>query len=249
MEKVMRYSVLRYSPSKISGERINLGILFDSKIDGYHSFMYSRKFSRLSHFSDEVNVNDVKDLLGNIAEDVKGSLLSTEEFDIDEYVKYFINDFNFERPKMVAYDDLEEIVDKLYKTYFRFDFDKKDRPTVSDDKKLVFRMLKDSGKLAQRNRTVLGEFKDRITYDITTNDYNIKFFDFDEKDLKRLVSSAKTWAWNAQHDQEKKLIIMYRYSDDVSKSKQEELNVIVNILKESGASVMNIEEGLSLVQS
>ena len=42
---------------------------------------------------------------------------------------------------------------------------------------------------------------------------------------------------------------MYRYSDDVSKSKQEELNVIVNILKESGASVMNIEEGLSLVQS
>lgn len=28
MEKILKYSVLRYSPSSVSGEKINLGIIF-----------------------------------------------------------------------------------------------------------------------------------------------------------------------------------------------------------------------------
>ena len=28
MEKILKYSVIRYSPSSVSGEKINLGIIF-----------------------------------------------------------------------------------------------------------------------------------------------------------------------------------------------------------------------------
>ena len=38
MKKVLRYSVLRYSPSKISGERINLGIAFSDEQQGIMNF-------------------------------------------------------------------------------------------------------------------------------------------------------------------------------------------------------------------
>ena len=35
MEKLLKYSVLRYMPSKLSGEKINLGILFSEENTGY----------------------------------------------------------------------------------------------------------------------------------------------------------------------------------------------------------------------
>ena len=60
MEKILKYSVLRYSPSSVSGEKINLGIIFFDETLNYREFRYSKKFSRLSSFDDEININLVK---------------------------------------------------------------------------------------------------------------------------------------------------------------------------------------------
>lgn len=35
MEKILKYSVLRYSPSTVAGEKINLGIIFYDMKSGY----------------------------------------------------------------------------------------------------------------------------------------------------------------------------------------------------------------------
>lgn len=129
MEKVLKYSILRYSPSKIAGEQINLGIIFDAEADTYREFRYSKKFSRVSNFDDEVDIDVVKGLLKQIKQDVEGTLFSYGNFDIDDYVNYYINDFSFEKPKQIIYEDLSEVLESLYKTYFRFEFDKADRPT------------------------------------------------------------------------------------------------------------------------
>lgn len=248
MDKIMKYSILRYTPSKISGESINLGIIFDSKIDNYLEFRYTKKFSRLMHFDDEIDMDDVKRIIKSIEEDINDSLFSKNLFDIENYVKYFINNFNFDRPKSIVYDDLEEVITSLHKAYFRFEYDKKSRPSVNEDKKLLFRMLSNSGKHAMKDRTVLGAFNDRITYDLITDDYNIKIFDFDNKDLNRLISSAKAWAWNAKNSSDKDLLILYRYNDE-TRTNNQEFNIIMDILNDSGAQVMDIEKGMALVQS
>lgn len=129
MEKKLNYSVLRYSPSAISGEKINLGIILCDEESNYREFYFSKKFSRLSSFDDEINLKMVKTLLYGIEEEVSGDLFSYEAFDIEKFTKFYVNDFAFDKPKTISYTDLEDTVSRLKKTYFRFDFEKKERPS------------------------------------------------------------------------------------------------------------------------
>ncbi len=247
MEKIMKYSVLRYSPTIISGEQINLGIIFDAPADNYREFRYTKKFNRLTSFDDEIDINIVKALMRNIKEDVEGTVMSSGVFDIEEYVKFFINDFHFEKPKKILYDDIREVTESVNKTYFRFDYDKKDRPTGADDKRMFARLIRDSGKSVQLNQKVSGKFDEIITYDLITNDYKVKFFDFDNKDLSKSINTAKTWAWNGAHNSGKDVLIVYRY-DDKEVENDVHFKSIMRILQESGIKVVDVENGLKLFQ-
>lgn len=248
MKKILNYSVLRYSPLRIAGEYINLGIIFDAGKDEYREFRYSKKISRVTNFDDELDAEVIKQLLRRIKEDVEGNLLTTNYFDINEYTKFFVNAFCFEKPRQISYEDLGETVESLYKLYFRFEFEKEERPTREDDQKIVARIFNESGIKTARNQAVCGAFNDQITYDIVTDDYKIKLFDFDDKDLKRLINSARSWAWIADHDAEDNVMIMYRYSNDGARGHNDEFSVILNILNASKATVMTVENGISSIQ-
>lgn len=125
MEKVLRYSVLRYSPSLLSGEKINLGIVFSEESTGYHSFYYARNLSRIKSFDDEIDIPVLKDFLVGIEEEVAGDWFSTG-FDIDSFIRFYINDYKFDSTQAILYHDLEEMITTLKKTYFRFDFSKQE---------------------------------------------------------------------------------------------------------------------------
>lgn len=248
MEKIMKYSVLRYSPRQIAGEQINLGIIFDAPEDNYREFRWTKRFNRLAAFDDEVDLSVVRSLLRNIKEDVEGTIFSAKAFDIDEYVKYFINDYHFERPKKIIYEDILEVVESLNKTYFRFDYDQSERPSSDDDKRMFVRLIRDSGREALRNKKIQGAFDENITYDIVTDKYKIKFFDFDNKDLSKSINSVKAWAWNGFHNSGKDLLIIYRYND-ASVKNNSSFKTIMNILQESGAEVLDVDTGISRIQS
>jgi len=242
------YSVLRYSPSRISGEHIKIGIIFDAPEDQYREFRYIKKFSRLSAFDDELNIENTKILLRGIKEDVEGSIFTYDAFDIEKYVEFFINDFSFERPKQISYDTLDEVLETVHKSYFRFEYEITQRPSVADDTKLLYRILKESGKKAKRKSSLAGAFDEQVTYDIITDDFKIKVFDFDNKDLSKLINSAKVWAWNGMHNVGQKLIIIYRYSN-LDQSQSDNFETILRILQDSGAEVLDIDAGLTLLSA
>lgn len=248
MEKILKYSVLRYSPSTVAGEKINLGIIFCDEERNYREFRYSKKFSRLANFDDEINIQLVKKLLQTIKDDVEGKLFTYEEFDVEEYTKYYVNDFCFDKPKMIKYDDWDEMVERLNKTYFRFDYEKAERPSKADDKHLIEQLICTKGKQFKKDQYVYGVCKDRIKFDIVMDDCNIKIFDFDDKKLNLLINNAKTWAWNIMFGDDKKTIIIYRYNDSASKYK-EEFSIIMDIFKKANANVYDIEEGMQLLQN
>ncbi len=247
-KKLMKYSVLRYSPSRVSGEHINLGILFDAPEDSFYEFRYIRKYTRLATFDDELNIENVKVLLHDIKSDVDGNIFIGNAFNIDEYVKFFINDFCFEKPKAISYEKIEEVVASLHKAYFRFEYEKRERPTADDDRKILARIIESSGKTISKRNCLNGEFDDKITYDLITDDYKIKLFDYDNKDLSRTISNAKTWAWNAMKNKGQKVMFVYRY-DDPDVSQKASFDTIINILKDSGADVVDMETGMSRLQS
>ncbi len=123
MKKTLKYSVLKYSPAKIPGEFINIGILFSEEAVNYHAFYYSKNIARITKFDDVIDANVLRDFLFGIKQDVE-EYDYDENFDIDYYVKFYINDYKFEKPKTIEYEDLEEIIDALKKTYFRFAYPK-----------------------------------------------------------------------------------------------------------------------------
>lgn len=249
MKKQLRYSVLRYSPSKIAGEKINLGIIFEDKENDKREFRHTARFRRIAGFDDELNMETLKNLLNGIKTDVEPSLFSNAQFDLDSYIKFFINDFNFDEPKSVYYDDWDETVEKINKIYFRFDYEKNKRPSKKDEFKLLSDIISTKMDELKWNRKMEGAFNESVTYDFIVDDYKIKILDFDNKDLTKLVNTAKAWAFNCMADSTHKTIIIYRYSDEGSVKDDQTFDSIKKIFEYADAEFLNMEEGIEKIQT
>lgn len=240
MEKILKYSVLRYSPSALAGERINIGIVFSEEATGYHSFYYAQNLSRIKRFDDELDLSVLKDLLQGIEEEVEGDWFD-KGFSIDSFVKFYINDYRFDDPQAIIYLDLEETITSLKKAYFRFDYSKAERPDKKADQRIIVNLISAAGLKPLQNRKITGFYDESITFDIITDDYYVKLFDFDDKDIKRCINTAKSWAWNCNHATDKPIFIIYRFSDK-DPLKNEEFSIISKIFKETNATFISIDE-------
>ena len=212
-EKTLEYSVLRYSPS--TGERINLGIIFSEKQLHYMEFKFTKSLTRLSRFDDEIDINMVKLLLSSIKEDVEGSIFDYREKDIKEYIKFYDNDFSFDPPLSISYEGLEDTMERLMQVYFRFDLPKHKRSSSREDRKFLESVLASSCDNVRKNERTAGVCNETIRYDYSTDEYKIKWFDFDNEDLVKLIPSIKSWAWNSINDKDQKTIIVYRYNNEI----------------------------------
>ena len=119
MYKHLKYSVLRYSPNPITGERINLGILFSDDEINFKEFVPTKDFVRLQNFDDELDIEAVKALLDGIKSDIADE---TRRFDIKEYTKYYVNSFAFDTVNTVLYVDLKEMLDRMTKLYLKMNY-------------------------------------------------------------------------------------------------------------------------------
>lgn len=122
MKQTLQYSVLRYSPSVVSGESINLGMIICAEEGSYREFYYTKKISRILNFDDMVSKNVIEKMLQSIKDEVEGNLFTESHFDIEEYTRFYTNSYCFEKPRTLLYDSLDTQVEELKKTYFRFDF-------------------------------------------------------------------------------------------------------------------------------
>ena len=179
----------------------------------------------------------MKLLLSGIEEDVKAK----NELIIQDYIKFYISNFSFDDPIMVDYEDFDMMTDELYKLYFRFDIPKSKRPDKASDQEMISRILRIKGKDFEKNKKIKGMYNEPISYDIVTDDLYIKLFDFDNKDISRLIGPAKMWAWNCNHAKDKPIFIIYRFSDkDPLKTK--EFSIISKIFKETNTTFISIDE-------
>ncbi len=248
MKKTLRYSVLRYSPSKVAGEKINLGIIFSDEENERHEFKCTNKLKRIASFDNEISIETVRSLLKGIKLDVDNSLLTDGNFDLDEYIQFFINDFYFDEPKKLYYDVWEDTVERINKSYFRFDYEKTERPSKADDLKLLSEIITETSENIQKNQKITGYFNEKVTYDFVTDEYKIKIMDFDDKNLSKLVNSAKSWAINCMTDPDKNTLIIYRYSNRDDVKNNEEFESIKEIFGYVRAKFIDIEEGIELMQ-
>ena len=245
MKQILKYSVLRYTPSIVAGESINLGMIIFAPEEDYREFYFTKKIQRVTNFDDTVSKKVVGKLLQSIKEEVEDDKFETQPFDIEKYVQFFTNNYCFEKPKALLYDSLNDQVEELKKSYFSFDYKKEDRPTYEDDKKLLDRVISANRDDVKRKRRVKGSVDETISFDFVTSDYKVKLFEFNDKDLRRQINSAKSWAWNCMNDDQ--IVLVYRYSEEKNPKYQKEFQTIMNIFDTVDAKVYNIEDDLSVL--
>lgn len=247
-KKIMRYSILRYTPVKAAGEFINLGVLFVDENDGRLQFSYIKKMKRLAAFDDELDINGVRRLLKSINNDANEKM-DERDFVLDEFIQYYLNGFVFSKPKNIVYDDFSEMVKMLEKTFLRFDYEKHERLSKESEQKIFRQLCKAQKVKIKSGYETKGQFDEKVKYDFATNDYYIKIFDYSErKNLSYAINSAKLWAWNACHA-DKKLIIIYRY-DEQNYTTNNEFVSIMKIFESANVQtfdVLQMDEVISMV--
>ena len=105
--KQLEYSILKYHSQQFN-ENIVLGVLLSNKNNKQHNFYYIKNLEILSKYKEEINCNLVKKLLTSIKEETRNT-----NFDIDKFIKYYINDFYFEKVKIINYDNWNDIKNQL----------------------------------------------------------------------------------------------------------------------------------------
>lgn len=241
--KKIEYAALKYYNSCISEECLYVGILFNNITDNKRTFVSIKNFKRLAAFDDDVNIEFFKEYLKSIKEEVEVNIFNyNQEFIMEEYIRPFVNELRFTKITTEMTND-PDFIENMSKLFLKYDCDKKDRLPPKTEKKYIKNILKASN-IEYTTNAITGKYNESINYDFVTANYLIKVFDFENKDLTRLIASAKTWAYNAQKlKREKKTIFLY--DADIIDSK--EFEIIINILKEDAHKVLPIESGIEYI--
>ena len=116
MKKSLKYSILKYSPFTSPNKETNLGILFLEESTGYRFFYHVEDPERIAGLDEKLSKPAIKEFLLGIKEEVSDDRYNNG-FDIDRFIKYYINDFRFDTTKTVQYDDLDTSIAGLIQNY------------------------------------------------------------------------------------------------------------------------------------
>lgn len=143
MDKIFKYTLLKYRPSSVLDEQVNVGILFIFIEDNKVHFTFPKSLARLSALYPHTNLSNTKQYLSSFQS--KANLLSSKHFfgeiNADTIIEkeFFLadaNSFFFSEFKVGIYKSVEKTVSHFTNQYFAYYND----PSVlghKDDKYLV----------------------------------------------------------------------------------------------------------------
>lgn len=241
------YSILRYEPSIVSGEKINLGAIFCYPSTDYREFFSISKWSRVSAFDDTLNIPLMKDLMQDIRSEM-GTSLNNPQFDINKFCLKYNSELYFDTCTMltnVLATDLSSQIEDIKKLYFQFEFDVSVRPSNEDQKKFLRRLLLSKQIPYVWKSTWRGLYGDTITYDFSFGEYGVVFFNLNSAKLdNKTMNKVKAWAWNAENSTDRlKLLILYDLADE----NRSEAKPVLEIFKSAAYKTINIHEGFGEV--
>lgn len=239
--KIM-FSVLRYE--LITTEYMNVGILFYNLDTDERRLETITRWNRLKAFDDELNINLFKILVNSMKEEISNSLFNNNiEFNIERYTKKFCNELRFSKILEYNTDNFEESIEYNRKNFLRYDYDKKDRPNREQQVKYMKKLMK-SNDVKYSVTNPIGYYEERINYDYIIDKYAFKFFTFENKDLRKIIHTAKAWAYTAR-EMSKEYQTVFVYDIDVNDKR---FHSIINILK-NNAKVIKYDDTLHFILS
>ena len=242
MKHIIKYSVLGYSPSIISGENINLGVLISNADNNRIEFHYTRQWDRVRKFDDELDIQGLKSALDDIKNDVETPVFSINRiFSIEEYTRDFVNELHFSKTLQIETDNIDNQIMELRKIYLRFDFDKKDRITKANEFRFVKSLFTGNGITFKQNKRVLGEFGVPINYDLIFKNFGVRYIRFENKDIPKMINGIKSYAWDTRHDPFITPIFIYS-PDNTNARNKDYMDMALKILNDVTDKVYSIDD-------
>ena len=244
MNKI-KYCSLKYYNSIFSEECLCIGVLFYNLTTKEVTFNHIKNFQRLRSFDDEVDMRFMKLYLASIKDEVENNIFNYNSvFDLEKYTTTYVNEFRFSEVNFSENED-EAFISNMTKLYLKFDYDKKERLEKTTEIRYIREALK-AASVEFNSKPVIGTRKENIGFDLQTSEYAMKIFSFGDKDLSRLIPSAKLWAYNAMDIKAyKKTIFLY----DAEVVDSPEFNTVMSILGEHAYKLLPISEGVSWMSS
>lgn len=240
---LLYYAILKYSPSLVSGENINIAALFYYPDSKYKELYTIRDWKRVAAFDDTLNIPLLKDVLLDIGDDI-GTALMNSEFDINTFCAQYHSELYFSAPECITnitVELLSEQIEEIKRMYFQFEYAQALRPTHGQQKTFLSKILRAKAITYKKDLKVIGKYQDQITYDYVIKDCGVKFMDLNQKKGKgNTLTSAKAWAWNCMNrpKETSKIIILVDYDENES-----ELQPVLDILNAVADDVINIHDG------
>lgn len=208
---ILYYSVLRYIPSSIRMESINIGIAIHVPALKLAHFFKLKNTKRVSAFDDEydkdffaMTMDSLRyDINYPVDEDMKPISLGYESrFDDIEsseflYAKthYLSNEFQFSPIQTVTTNkhSLMKDIDSLKKTFLYYDRPKSQRVTKAEVRRLLSKSL-NSYNLTnlEKSPNIKGDFSDKPIFDYRVGDKYIKAISFDYAHQNTMATELKS---------------------------------------------------------
>lgn len=236
------FSIFSYSPSIITNERINLGVLFHDANKNECQFEATKNWNRLQSFDDELNIEFVKDYINGIKKQLEPSLLVSPE-SWQSFIKRFVNEFKFSAVSTVEVEDKDQFITDTKRVYLRYDYPHKERIKPDEQKRYIKNLLK-GYRLPYSTEPIEGKFEEQIRYDYVVENKYFKHFEFDNKNISRMFQSIHAWRDIASEMKDTCETIFIFDTDVLEKP---EFGIAVKMLKTSAAEVLSFTEALELI--
>jgi len=201
-------SILRYMPSSLREEFINIGLVLHSPKDKYISIKTLESIKRITSFDDEINGHMLKKVINNIALNFKNheqyDLFDLEELSdcdfLSKKTKRFVNTIRFSPIKKVSLDDqpLEKHLDQLFKLYVHYEVKKLERLS---EKEIINNLKKyfDQNNLhfsTKKDNTLVKNSEVKFDISVPKNSLFIKSLDVSSSHGPKVI---KEWMSNFQY--------------------------------------------------
>lgn len=226
MNSKLYFSILKYIPSIVRMESINVGIAVHSPVQHYSKFFKTKNLNRVKAFDDEYNKDFFKMVMESLEYELNYGKLSNEsvldlrfendetqfsdisqETFLEDHTSYLVNEFRFTSPQYIETNEkeIEEDIENLKNMYLYYDKPKDKRISRDIVKRLLGKKIR-TYKLSSVQKDPI--YKDNLGMEIKY-DYKINHntllramtFDYKrvndlEKELKVLLYDLTEVAYN-----------------------------------------------------
>lgn len=206
------YSVLKYIPSEVRMESINVGLAIHIPSQSYSHLFITTNKRRVAAFDDEYDKDFFNMVMDSLSYDInyevndlnvnaqRSELIKSDIF-LETVTGYLANEFQFSPVTLIKSNlaDLKRDAEDLKDIFLHYDKPKENRITTAQMQRLLSKQMKSCSYNVEKKPKVTNEFGN-ANYDYKINGNTlVRAISFDYKKENALVTGLKTIMYDLEH--------------------------------------------------